>query len=958
MGGDGGQLRGRAFAALTQYLRGLQQGQGCPVVLTLEDLQWADPGSLDFLGQLPSACADLPVMMLCASRLKPQECSGPSPPDGHIELSALSEASSHDLVDAVLGRAGTFPAKLRDLVIGKAQGNPYFIQEIVSMMIDEGVIVADGPHWKVLDHRLTDFRVPTTLTGLLQARLDLLPPSERSLLQKASVIGYVFWDEPLRRVAAAVTETLDALGRRELVMQRDASSVANAREHAFRHHVLHQVTYVSVLKRDKRELHRLAAEWLLQHGPGREGEFQALIAGHFEQAGDGENAAIHFRRAAIDASKKFAHEAAVGFVERALGLAPAHDLVARYELIKTRASCLDFLARRDEELADIHVIERLAEELDDDAKRAEAAAFRARYAVFTGDDSNAAEWAERAAMLGRSCGDASIELMAMSIWASALIHQHQDEGAEGIATQMLQRAGATGEYRRHIDALHLLGNLATGRGRYSIARAHFEQALHIARAHGNLLFEAIQLHNVADVEQQLGNYAIARDRLQLGLRICSRVGAQKIQVHLLSELARVEISSGAPEVAIELISQCMAVAPALRNAGIEANLLSIRGDAQADLGQLSEAFVSYRESQALYQQAGMTLEAAEPMAGLARVLLVQGEFEGALSHAEEIERRLAGEADDRQATHILLACSEVHAAAGQPGRAEALLNRARNLLQRQAERLDLSDRDRFLSGVVSNAAIMRAAKVGLHRREGGGISPLLLVGLGLAFLVVLAAIFGHRRSQVADSAARAVKPPDVGLSAAPPRVPNAARPTSNLPGAIAQAEAQARQWGPGGGPPVVIPDDTTSIQLRRPIGSRDSGRSGASAAPATGADADMVAFAVPAAGTMTPCGNDTAQTSLRYRNHIEVEYRRNFMSWECRYLPTGSRAESKVAVDCDKNTLATWSYVFFRGGAQINETMLNEKMHAPRPDSLDATLLSLACALPRPAAIALGRQRG
>lgn len=157
---------------------------------------------------------------------------------------------------------------------------------------------------------------------------------------------------------------------------------------------------------------------------------------------------------------------------------------------------------------------------------------------------------------------------------------------------------------------------------------------------------------------------------------------------------------------------------------------------------------------------------------------------------------------------------------------------------------------------------------------------------------------------------------------------------------------------------MVIPDDTTSIQLRRPIGSRDADRSDASAAPATGADADMVAFAAPAAGTITPCGNDTAQTALRYRNHIEVEYRRNFMSWECRYLPTGARAESKVAVDCDKNTLATWSSVFFRGGAQINETMLNEKMHAPTPGSLDATLLSLACALPRPNAVAFGRQRG
>ncbi len=193
----------------------------------------------------------------------------------------------------------------------------------------------------------------------------------------------------------------------------------------------------------------------------------------------------------------------------------------------------------------------------------------------------------------------------------------------------------------------------------------------------------------------------------------------------------------------------------------------------------------------------------------------------------------------------------------------------------------------------------------------------------------------------------------VPVETASARVPNAAKPTSNLPGALAQAETQAREWGPGGGPPVVIPTDSSRIQLVRPRGTlpaRDP-----PAAPASAAGAEMVAFSAPAVDTMTPCGNAMTQTALRYRPSMVNESARNVMTWECRYLPTGTSAESKVDIDCDKHTLAAWSTVFFRGGTRLNETRWGEEMHAPNPATLEPTLLSLACALPQPSAVELGR---
>ena len=105
-------------------------------------------------------------------------------------------------------------------------------------------------------------KVPTTLTGVLQARLDGLPAPERLTLQQASVIGPVFWDRALIALDEKARETLPALVRRELALPRADASNDDLREYAFKHQILHQVTYATVLRRTRRELHGKLARWL------------------------------------------------------------------------------------------------------------------------------------------------------------------------------------------------------------------------------------------------------------------------------------------------------------------------------------------------------------------------------------------------------------------------------------------------------------------------------------------------------------------------------------------------------------------------------------------------------------------------------------------------------------------------------------------------------------------------
>src|SRR4029079_10260851 len=131
-------------------------------------------------------------------------------------------------------------------------------------------------------------KVPPTLTGVLQARLDGLPVHERSALQLASVIGLVFWDAALVQVERDAAPHLPSLARRELVQPNEEAGVAadDVREYAFRHQILHSVTYDTVLKSTKRKAHARTADWLAGHAAALSKSLLGTAAEHYELAGD------------------------------------------------------------------------------------------------------------------------------------------------------------------------------------------------------------------------------------------------------------------------------------------------------------------------------------------------------------------------------------------------------------------------------------------------------------------------------------------------------------------------------------------------------------------------------------------------------------------------------------------------------------------------------------------------
>jgi len=709
--GDGKQLRDRAFHALTQYFHRLHQQGSAPIVVLLDDLHWADEGSLDFIDHLAQACRDLPMMLLCLARpvldeRRPQWDRGRGN-DERIDLGPLSTRSSQDMVESLLRRLEPVPTALRDVVTSNAEGNPYFVEELVAMLIDEGVIVTGPDHWQVVMEKLVDIHIPSTLAGVLQARLDALPPAEKSALQQASVIGHVFWDGPLPRSAPGATRPLDGLLRRDLVRLREPSSFDGVREFAFKHHLLHQVSYDSVLRNDKRLQHHLTAEWLVAKSGERAAEFYGLIADHYERATDSVPAATYWRKAGEVAARTYVTDAALSHFGRALDLTPLGEPGLRYELIKNRVHMLNLTGRRREEESQISELERLAEILNDDAKRAGAASLRARLAVFTGAYRDGASAAARAVALAEQSGATDVALLSRSVWASALRSQGDCAGARVLAEELLGTAREAGNDRRAIDALHLQGSLAARDGRFGVARESYGQALRLARTILDKVFESVQLGNLGEVERALGNYTVAIDLLETGLQLGRDVGASMICAHCLIELAEVAIARGDPAAALALVSEGLAIAREISHGDLEAWLIVLQGDAQSALGRLTDAEDSYHHALRIYREMGRANVRLEPFAGLARAAAALGRIEEGLAHVARVEAGIDAADDPNGAPALLWACHTVLATARSP-RANEVLIRAHSVLTERAELLDEADRAAFLGNVPSHRAIMTA----------------------------------------------------------------------------------------------------------------------------------------------------------------------------------------------------------------------------------------------------------
>ncbi len=722
------QLRDRALAYLTDFIKA--GAAGAPVVVFLDDIHWADESSLDSIELMSEKLLDQPVVFVALTR---PSISGRRPSWGmeplqqQLVLKPLSGLESERMLEQVLQKAQEIPDGLRALIVSNAEGNPFYLEELVKMLVEEGVINRNEPTWQVHADRLHDLHVPPTLTGVIQARLDLLSDRERLVLQQASVVGKIFWeavvayinqeaqlnDVMLEPESLNVAENLNTLQDRDMILQHKTSVFSNTLELSFKHAILQEATYESVLKRTRRVYHAMVADWLISHSADRVSEISGLIASHLEKAGKNKEALEYLCIAAEMAAKKYAIDEAADFSTRALELTPEADLETRYKLLLQQEWVFKMQGKWDRQRAVLESLSVIVDTLADERKKVELLIRKAWLAFWVSEFPEALARAHEFVTLAEMIGDQGLSRRASYAWAWMLQQQGYTDLALVQANNALSLARQANDRRSEGNISNVLGLINLASGDFYAAFECQMNFLAIAREIGDLDREVAARNNLGVTLTRLGDYPTARDNFEKILLISREIGDRGIESSALINLGWVTASQGEWETAQTYTETGLAKKREYDQDEAIAEGVFWLGHIWMGLNKPQQAQAAYRESLAVRQKLDQPQLALEARAGLARTAVAQANVPLALEYVNEILAYLAN-GDGLQKTweplRIYLTCYQVLRLAGD-SRANEILEVAFNLLQNQASRIaDQAYQNLFLENVPWHREILNAWK--------------------------------------------------------------------------------------------------------------------------------------------------------------------------------------------------------------------------------------------------------
>jgi len=324
---EGKDLKANTFRAVETLIEGAARQR--PLVVVCEDLHWADPSSNEVLEQLLALTDRAPLLFICVFRperrhgcWRVRETAVRDYHHCHTDLwvDPLSAAESKTLVGNLL-RVEGLPRELRERILSHAEGNPFYVEEIIRSLMNDGAIVRDEAtgRWQAT-RSVADIAISDTLHGVLMARIDRLQEETKRVLQLASVIGRLFF----YRVLAEIAREERQLDTHLLTLQREEMIRERARtpelEYIFKHQLTQEAAYNGLLKRERRVFHRQVAEALELLFHDRVEEQVGLLAYHWERAEEPEKATEYLLRAGDQARLAYAHAEAIDYYQRALAL--------------------------------------------------------------------------------------------------------------------------------------------------------------------------------------------------------------------------------------------------------------------------------------------------------------------------------------------------------------------------------------------------------------------------------------------------------------------------------------------------------------------------------------------------------------------------------------------------------------------------------------------------------------
>ncbi len=585
------------FLAVRRLLEVLAAAR--PVVVLFDDIQWAEDAFTDLIQYLTSFTA-APLLLLCLARPELLEARPDWAQVGAvIRLQPLDPAESGTLIANLLG-VGATPSELAATIKRAAEGNPLFIEEMLRMLVDQGVLVRGDDGWAVAGD-LAGLGRPETVQAVIAARLDGLDAGERSVLQTASVIGEVFWWNAVADLtediaAVEVARRLQALVRKDLI-RPDPSTFFSEDAFRFGHLLIRDVAYESLPKKARAELHERFSRWVDQRAAQRTAEYDEIIGYHIEKAyryltelgradertatladaaatrltsagqrsfdgGDMGAAASLLSRAAslrdesdprrisvlIVLSK--VHEMAGRFDEASEGALEATRLARTLgdRGAETRAVLADAFVRlirsaemtHEDFIGVVDPAQRTFEEIGDDSGLAEALRYRAIIDVWAGQMAVAIDRFERSIEAATRTGDRRAAKEAWHWLALAMTEGATpvDEAIERIERNF-EEVGST-SWRQ----IHRLADLRSMRGDASTARAHVAHAIQRAEEMGmELDLAGGMLRASGDVAYRAGDLELAERELRRAVEILQRIDDKGHLASVAPDLARVLLAT-------------------------------------------------------------------------------------------------------------------------------------------------------------------------------------------------------------------------------------------------------------------------------------------------------------------------------------------------------------------------------------------------------------------------------
>ena len=678
----GGDRRGEVFAAWRHFVEALAEQR--PLVLVFEDLHWADDGLLDFVDYLAEYASGVPLLVVGTARpellARRPGWGGGKPNALTLSLAPLADEDTARLISSLLGRA-VVEAGQQAVLLAHAGGNPLYAEQYVQMLADHGA----G----------RSLPLPESIQAIISARLDLLAPPVKRMLQDAAVIGTVFWPGAVAALGGTtglgeLEEYLHDLERKQFVRRERASSVAGETQYAFVHVLLRDVAYGQIPRAARSGQHAHAAGWI--ESLGRPEDHAEMLAHHYQSALElartarQDTAALEPRaRAALQGAgdRAFALNAfatAAGYYRAALALWPQDASEHRADLLRLLGTVLVEAGELEQAEAALTAGAEIAAAAGLPAAQARIRVQLAEiHTLQGGPDAKARTECEAAIAVLDSEGDFEGLAEAWIFTGKLRFWLGESPADQEALERAMAYARQSGNRRAHTVASTWLGStFMTLPVPADAAVGRAEQLLQAAD--GDPWAEADLFIPLALLYAYVGRFAEARAAITRSRSMYVGSGAKLTLAESANPAGQIELLAGDPAAAERYLREGYEACHAMGEQGYLSSLAGLLAEALYAQGRLDQAQQMTEEAQATATPGDIDAQ-ARWRATRAKLLARRGQFPAARTLLDEAAALVSPTSWAALQAEILMAQAEMDRLAGAPRRAEASLRAALRLYQ-------------------------------------------------------------------------------------------------------------------------------------------------------------------------------------------------------------------------------------------------------------------------------------